>query len=58
MKEVVKVDLMPILMLYKDGDVYTNMSKKEKRKMTYERFIEIFCNTHQFQTLLFIENKD
>jgi hypothetical protein len=34
---------------YKDGDIYTNMSKKEKRKMTYARFVEIFSSHINFK---------
>ncbi len=47
MKEVVK--LKDAYASYKEGDVYTNMSKKEKRKMTYERFCEIFSSHINFK---------
>ena len=43
MKEVIK--LSEVYAAYKEGDVYKNMSKKECRKMTKPRFIEIF-STH------------
>ena len=47
MKEPVK--LKDAYDAYKEGDVYTNMSKKEKRKMTYARFVEIFSSHINFK---------
>ena len=47
MKEVIK--LSDVYDAYKDGDVYKNMSKKECRKMTKARFIEIFSSHINFK---------
>jgi len=47
MKEVIK--LSEVYDAYKDGDVYKNMSKKECRKMTKARFIEIFSSHINFK---------
>ncbi len=47
MKEVIK--LSEVYDAYKDGDVYKNMSKKECRKMTKARFIEIFASHINFK---------
>jgi len=47
MKEVIK--LSDVYCDYKDGDVYKNMSKKECRKMTYARFVEIFSSHINFK---------
>ena len=47
MKEVIK--LADVYDAYKDGDVYKNMSKKECRKMTKARFIEIFSSHINFK---------
>ena len=47
MKEVIK--LSDVYDAYKEGDVYKNMSKKECRKMTKARFIEIFSSHINFK---------
>jgi len=47
MKEVIK--LSDVYGDYKEGDVYKNMSKKECRKMTKARFIEIFSSHINFK---------
>ena len=47
MKEIIK--LKDSYDAYKDGDVYKNMSKKECRKMTKVRFIEIFSSHINFK---------
>ena len=47
MKEVIK--LADVFSGYKEGDVYKNMSKKECRKMTKARFIEIFSSHINFK---------
>ena len=47
MKEIIK--LSEVYDAYKDGDVYKNMSKKECRKMTKARFIEIFASHINFK---------
>ena len=43
------IKLKDAYVYYKESDVYANMSKKEKRKMSYARFVEIFSSHINFK---------
>ena len=44
-----QIKLKDAYIRYKNSDVYANMSKKEKRKMSKERFVEVFSSHINFK---------